>query len=46
MYVRLSHSQTLSAVIDGCEAAWAYFGGVFRMLVPDNMSRWWLMLTR
>jgi transposase len=38
MFVWLSHSQTLSTVIDGCEAAWAHFGGVFRVLVPDNMS--------
>jgi hypothetical protein len=38
MFVWLSHTQTLTAVIDGCEAAWAHFGGVFRVLVPDNMS--------
>jgi hypothetical protein len=25
-------------VIDGCEAAWAWFGGVFRVLIPDNLS--------
>lgn len=38
MFVWLTFSQTLIAVIDGCEAAWAFFGGVFKVLVPDNMS--------
>jgi hypothetical protein len=38
MFVWLSFSQTLAAVIEGCEAAWAYFGGVFRVLIPDNLS--------
>jgi hypothetical protein len=28
----LSFSQTLPAVIAGCEAAWGWFGGVFRVL--------------
>jgi transposase len=38
MFVWLTFSQTLIAVIAGCEAAWRFFGGVFRVLVPDNMS--------
>jgi hypothetical protein len=38
MFVWLTFSQTLTAVIDGCEAAWAFFGGVFKALIPDNMS--------
>jgi transposase len=38
MFVWLTFSQTLQAVIDGCEAAWRFFGGVFKVLVPDNMS--------
>jgi hypothetical protein len=38
VFVWLTFSQTLSAVIAGCEAAWAYFGGVFAVLIPDNMS--------
>lgn len=38
MFVWLSFAQTLATVIDGCEAAWEYFGGVFKVLVPDNMS--------
>jgi hypothetical protein len=25
-------------VIEGCEAAWAFFGGVFRTAIPDNME--------
>jgi len=38
MFVWLTYSQTLSAVIAGCEAAWGFFGGSFRVLVPDNMK--------
>jgi hypothetical protein len=38
MFVWLTFSQTLAAVIDGCEAAWRFFGGVFKVLIPDNMS--------
>jgi hypothetical protein len=38
MYVHLSHSQTLADVIAGCQAAWVYFGGVFKVLVPDNLK--------
>ena len=38
MFVWLTFSQTLEALIDGCEAAWRFFGGVFKVLVPDNMS--------
>jgi transposase len=37
-FVWLSHRQTTGAVIEGCEAAWAFFGGVFRVLIPDNMA--------
>lgn len=28
--------QTAETVIEGLEAAWAYFGGVFEVLIPDN----------
>ncbi len=35
-FVWLSHRQTTEAVIDGCEAAWGFFAGVFRVLIPDN----------
>ncbi len=38
MYVHLSFGQTLTDVIAGCEAAWAYFGGVFKVLIPDNLK--------
>jgi transposase len=38
MFVWLSVSQTLDAVIAGCAAAWEFFGGVFRVLIPDNMA--------
>jgi transposase len=38
MFVWLTYSQTLSAVIAGCEAAWAVFGGCFQVLIPDNLK--------
>ena len=38
MFVHLTFRQTLADVIAGCEAAWAYFGGVFRVLIPDNLK--------
>ena len=38
LFVWLTYSQTLGAVIAGCEAAWGFFGGVFKVLVPDNLK--------
>jgi len=38
MFVHLSYSQTLTEVIAGCEAAWAFFDGVFKVLIPDNLK--------
>lgn len=38
MFVWLSFRQTLANVIAGCEAAWAFFGGIFKVLVPDNLK--------
>src|SRR6266496_5501192 len=38
MFVYLTFSMTLEEVIAGCEDAWQFFGGVFRVAVPDNMS--------
>ena len=38
IFVWLTYSQTLAAVIAGCEAAWAFFGGVFKVIVPDNLK--------
>jgi len=37
-FVWLTFEQTTAATIEGCEAAWTFFGGVFRTLIPDNMS--------
>jgi transposase len=37
-YVFLSFSQTTVAVIAGCEAAWEFFGGMFPVLIPDNLK--------
>lgn len=37
-FVWLAFSQTLASVIEGFEAAWSFFGGVFPVVVPDNMS--------
>jgi hypothetical protein len=37
-FVWLSYSQTLAAVIAGCQAAWEFFGGVFAVLIPDNLK--------
>ncbi|MCC6336731.1 MAG: transposase family protein [Myxococcales bacterium] len=28
--------ETTKSAIDACEAAWAFFGGVFAVLIPDN----------
>jgi transposase len=38
MFVWLTFTQTLEAVIAGCEAAWRFFDGVFKVLIPDNMK--------
>jgi transposase len=38
MFVWLTFSQTLEAIIAGCEAAWQFFSGVFKVLIPDNMK--------
>jgi transposase len=37
-FVWLTYSQTLAAVIAGCEAAWEFFGGCFKVLIPDNLK--------
>jgi hypothetical protein len=37
-FVFLTFSQTTAAVIAGCEAAWAFYGGMFRVLIPDNLK--------
>src|SRR5260370_16687823 len=37
-FVYLSFSQTTQAVIAGCEAAWAFYGGIFPVLGPANLN--------
>jgi len=37
-FVWLSYSQTTGAVIAGFEAAWRFFGGVFAVVIPDNLK--------
>jgi transposase len=37
-FVRLSFRQTTEEVIAGFEAAWEFFGGVFKVAIPDNLS--------
>jgi transposase len=39
MFVWLSFTQTLAAFIAGCEAAWVFFGGVFKVLIPEYVPR-------
>ena len=38
-FVSLSYTQTLADVIAGCEAAWEFYGGVFKVLIPENVPR-------
>ena len=37
-FVWLTFRQTIDDVIAGCEAAWAFFGGVFVTVIPDNLK--------
>ena len=37
-FVWLAYRQSVADVVAGCEAAWAFFGGVFRVLIPDNLK--------
>jgi hypothetical protein len=37
-FVWLSFGQTTEATIAGFEAAWAFFAGVFKVVIPDNMG--------
>ncbi|MGD9755546.1 MAG: IS21 family transposase [Acidimicrobiia bacterium] len=37
-FVWLTHRQSFDDVIAGFEAAWAFFGGVFATVIPDNMK--------
>lgn len=37
-FVWLSYRQTVGDVIAGFEAAWRFFGGVFEVVLPDNLK--------
>ena len=37
-FVWLSFRQDLDTVIAGFEACWVFFGGVFKVVIPDNMA--------
>jgi hypothetical protein len=37
-FVYLTFRQTLDEVIAGFEAAWGFFGGIFAVVIPDNMA--------
>lgn len=37
-FVFLTFTQTTEAVIAGLEAAWRFYGGVFRTVIPDNLK--------
>jgi transposase len=38
VFVFPTHRQTLEEVIAGFDAAWAFFGGVFAVAIPDNLK--------
>jgi hypothetical protein len=38
MFVHPSHRQTLDEVIAGFDCALAFFGGVFAVVIPNNMK--------
>ncbi len=38
LFCWLSFRQTTEAVIAGFEAAWGFFGGVFAVVIPDNLK--------
>jgi transposase len=38
LFVFPTHRQTLEEVIAGFDAAWAFFGGVFAVVIPDNLK--------
>lgn len=38
MFVWLTFGQRTNDVIAGLDAAWSFFGGVFPILIPDNLS--------
>jgi transposase len=38
LFVFPTHRQTLAEVIAGFDAAWAFYGGVFAVIIPDNLK--------
>jgi transposase len=38
LFCWLSFEQTTAAVIEGCEEAWSYFGGIFKVVIIDNLK--------
>lgn len=37
-FVWLCFTETINDVIEGFEAAWEFYGGIFKTIIPDNMS--------
>jgi hypothetical protein len=37
-FVYPTFEETTTRTIEACEAAWAFFGGIFKVLIPDNTS--------
>jgi transposase len=37
-FVYPTFEETTARAIEACEAAWAFFGGMFKVLIPDNTS--------
>jgi transposase len=37
-FVWLCFTETIKDVIEGFEAAWEFYGGIFKTVIPDNMS--------
>jgi transposase len=35
-FVYPTHEETTASAIEACDAAWEFFGGVFKVLIPDN----------
>ncbi len=38
LFCWLSFRQTLPEVVEGCEQAWRFFGGVFGVIIPDSLK--------
>ncbi len=37
-FVFFTHRQRLEDIIEGFERAWTFFGGIFKVVIPDNMK--------